>query len=324
MRPGFLPALLLMAAPCLAEPAPGIARLADATDPARPLALSVWYPADAAGSEEIGGNAVFEGTAAAPDAPLPEGSFPLVVISHGGLRSAADSGAWLGAALAQAGFIAVEVNAPRPGDAAGAVDEIWQRPRDISRALDLVLGLPAWADRVDASRISALGLALGGTASLAAIGAELDVEQYLRSCDGTGTGAPDCGWYAAQGAALGDVDREGLARPAHDPRFSAAVAIDPEYPHTLLAGFHAITRPTLIVALGGDAPASGGSGPVETAAIPEASVFDAFAICTRAGREILEEEGEDPALCGPLPDGRAGIHAKLAAQIAEFLGAARE
>ncbi len=132
-------ALIMAATPGLAQTAAGFASLRDSSVTGRPLSLSIWYPSQERASGSVGGNAVFEGAPAAADAPVPDGPFPLVVVSHGGLRSASDTGAWLSASMARAGHVVVEVNAPRPDDAAAALDEIWRRPEDIRRALDLVL-----------------------------------------------------------------------------------------------------------------------------------------------------------------------------------------
>ncbi|MFW2541248.1 hypothetical protein ACN2XU_01305 [Primorskyibacter sp. 2E107] len=94
-------------------------------------------------------------TPAVRNAPPPAQPLPLIVPSHGGLRSAVDSGAWLDAALAEAGGLVVEVNAPRPRDASQATAEIWQGPTDISRTLDSLLGSADWAGRIDPGRIAA-------------------------------------------------------------------------------------------------------------------------------------------------------------------------
>lgn len=319
MKPGSVVALVAMAAPCFADPAPGVASLVDASDAARPLELTIWYPSDSEANDEIGGNAVFSGASAAPNAPVPAGRLHLVVMSHGGLRSAADSGAWLGASLARVGFMAVEFNAPRPNNAATAVNEIWRRPRDISRAVDLILGDPAWARHVDQDRMSVLGFALGGTAALSVAGAAIDPELYLQSCSTGGPGAPDCGWYAAQNVALDQVDRRELARSGRDPRFGSAVALAPEYLAAFEGSAIPAAVPTLMIRLDKDMSRSDEGDGVRTVLIPEASRFDAFPVCTEAGPRILLEEGGDPALCGASSEIRTQVHDEIAGTIASFL-----
>ncbi len=265
----------------------------------------------------VGGNAVFTGTAATADAPMTAGPLPLVVLSHGGLRSAPDSGAWLGASLAQAGFIVVEVNASRPENAATAANEIWQRPRDISRALDMILGTPAWADHVDRDRLSVIGFALGGTAALSLTGSALDMDAYARSCTSGEAPAPDCAWFAARNVTLDQVDPGGFASLKPDPRLSAAIILEPEYPAVLKGG----TVPTLLVSLSAEPVAVTGRS-LETIAIPEATGFDAFATCTQAGPEILLEEDGDPALCGTSAEARAHVHDAITGAIRSFLAEA--
>ena len=305
--------LALTALPCLADPAPGLAPLSDATNADRPLALSLWYPSAEEPSGSIGGNAVFQGVPAATGAVLPESQLSLVVVSHGGLRSAANSGAWLSAALAQAGFVVAEVNAPRPESAAAALDEIWQRPQDIRRAIDIVLGNDTWRGRIDADRIAVIGFALGGTAALSLAGAGMDAQGYMDSC--SGGQAPDCGWLAAQGVSLTDTSPAGLARLSPDPRVTAAVALGPEYMASL--DLAPMTAPALLIALGPEALAASAAA-ARSVTLPEASIYDGFAACTEAGPAILEEDGAG-AICGTSAASREAVHQRLTEVIASFL-----
>lgn len=309
-----VPALAL---PCSADPVPGIAFLADDPAQERPLSLSIWYPGEAGASVLIGGNAVFAGTSAAPDASVAGGPFPLVVLSHGGLRSAANSGAWLGALLASSGFLVVEINAPAAETAQAAVDEIWHRPRDISRALDMMLGDPVWAGHVDPARISVVGFALGGTAALTVAGAEFDAVDYLRACSGPKVEGPDCAWYAAQDVTLESVDQVQLGQMGQDSRVVSAIAIAPEYQSAFQGGVDAAGTAVLIVALGGQAVPD--MPHARHVSIHDAQAFDAFALCTDAGPPILLEEGENPALCGAGQKTRARVHQEIADAIRDFL-----
>ncbi|APE43889.1 hypothetical protein BOO69_11075 [Sulfitobacter alexandrii] len=315
----YLVLLLLALCPLIAvaEPAPGVARLAQVGGPERQIDLTIWYPSDTEAAEVVGGNAVFRGATAAPAAPLPTGRLPLVIVSHGGLRSATDSGAWLSAALARRDMIAVEVNGPRVTGAGDAVDEIWQRPRDIVATMDRVLSDPVWSRHVDTNRISVVGFALGGTAALLAGGARIDPAIFAASCDGAG--GPDCGWLERQGRTLADVRRDRLDRMRGDPRVASVVAVAPEYRAAWQDGMGRMSAPAHIVRLG----APGGPAPdgATLAAIPDAAPADAFAVCTETGSRILREDGGDPALCASSPDARRAVHARLLDQVLEGLAA---
>ena len=317
----YAASILLLSSPglalaCSGNAVPGISLLAD--DPAqdRPLSLSIWYPSEGGTSVEIGGNAVFSGTEAALEAPAVCGPLPLILLSHGGLRSAADSGAWLAAAMAKKQFLVVEINARAPSTAQEATSEIWRRRRDISRALDMILSDTVWAGHVDQQRISVVGFALGGTAALTVAGIEFDAMKYLGACIGPDAEGPDCGWYARQGVALGSVDRARLSQPGRDGRIASAVAIAPEYPSAFHREENAAAA-VLVIALGQQSGLE--ALPVRHALVPEAQTFDAFASCTDVGSKILLDEGEDPALCGEGLNVRADIHEQIADIIGEFL-----
>ncbi|WP_084076851.1 hypothetical protein [Demequina sp. NBRC 110057] len=120
-------------------------------DPAshRPVALTVWEPSGA-------------------DGPL-----PLTLLSHGTGGAVAQL-AWLAEALAAAGHLVVGVDHHGNTSAEDYLPEgfalPWERPRDLSCALDWALGaLP-----VDPARVTAAGFSLGGYSCAALAGARLD------------------------------------------------------------------------------------------------------------------------------------------------------
>lgn len=318
MRLGLSLALFLAAAPCLAQPAAGVVHLSETTVAERPLSLSIWYPSEGEASETVGGNPVFEGVPAAPDARFPDGAFPLVVVSHGGLRSAADSGAWLSSAITRAGYVVVEVNAPRPENAVAALDEIWRRPQDIRRVIDLMLSDKAWGQRVDDRSISVAGFALGATAAFSVAGAELDVARYMGSCAADSEMEnPDCGWYAKQGVDPSQTSQESLAQLVRDPRVTAVIGVNPEY----LTALGAVPAEVgaLWISLGDPDDVSDDDQLAKDVVIPNASVFDAFAVCTDAGPDILQEEAGDPSLCGASSEARRAIQQKISDAVISFL-----
>lgn len=215
-------------------------------------------------------------------------------------------------------YLAIEINAPRPTDADVAVNEIWQRPDDISRALDAILSDPEWSERIDKDRLSVVGFALGGTAAMELAGASLDSQSFVQSCDAPAQG-PDCAWFKSQNIALAAVDQIELAKPRRDTRIASVVAISPEYSAAFSGGLSSVDAPTLLVALDDDkALQSDPSAHVTQAAIAGSTVFDGFQTCTPAGPEILADDGGDPALCGASAQERHQIHDAILSKITRF------
>ncbi len=316
----FFSFFIACATPSFAEQSLGVTSIA-VTDEAqtRPLNLSLWYPGSGGTQEDAGANAVFTGVIAGRDAMVTEDRLPVVFVSHGGLRSAEDSGAWLTAGLARAGYLAVEVNSPRPTNAATAVDEIWHRPNDVSRSVDAILRDPVWSEHINKDRIFVVGFALGGTAALELAGGNLDLQSYNLSCDEPAQG-PDCAWYQSQDVALSAVDQIELAKPRRDTRISSVVAISPEYYDVFSGRQSSVEAPTLVVDLGHDnaLPSVTPTDLFTQAPFRDASVFDGFQTCTPAGPEILADDGGDPALCGASTEARQQAHDAILNKIKGF------
>ncbi|NDV99045.1 hypothetical protein [Salipiger sp. PrR002] len=290
----------------------------------RGISMTIWYPAqsDAGASELVGRNAVFEGTPAQREASPQPGKLPLVLLSHGGLRSAEQSGAWLAARLAAGGFIVAEVSGQRPRDQASAVGEIWRRPAELGQALDLLLSDPDWQMRIDETRVAVAGVALGGTAALMLGGGQIDAAAYARNCDSSHP-APDCDWFAKGGVDPASVDVQALSLERRDPRVRAVLALAPEY----LAEFRPDTlapRRAATKVYGLAEPAAGETrlavqAGIEVRPLEDARLYDLFARCTPDGAKLLEEEGGDPALCGSTAEDRAAVHEAVASDALHFL-----
>jgi predicted dienelactone hydrolase len=289
------------------------------------ISVLLWYPA-AAGGEPVlvGDNAVFRGAPAFRDAPPAIGVFPVILLSHGGLRSAPGLDGWVAARLAAQGFI---VAAPRLRgarlEAAEAVREIWLRPADLTATLTALHGDPVWGGRIDAARVGALGFQLGGSSALALAGARLDAAAYARSCD-DGTGL-DCAWFARNGVDLHKVDAAQIERSHLDPRIKAVFVVDPE-----LAGIFtdqslaSVSVPVHVTNLGRreamlpglNAESLEGRIPAARyALLPDATHFDAFSPCKPQGAAILRSEGDDDGLCAGDLAAREAVHDQLGTMI---------
>jgi len=146
----------------------------------RPIRATLWYPSSGGGQEEDF-ESEGETTRLRRDGEIASTkALPLILVSHGSGGNVAQM-FWLGRTLAQRGFIvlAVDHNGTPEEELHTAPLTLsdffgWERPRDLSIALDQVLAEPALAGRIDRERIGAAGFSLGATTALWLAGARLD------------------------------------------------------------------------------------------------------------------------------------------------------
>ena len=180
-----------------------------------PLKGAVWYPCAEPTSDLKLGPFVLNVT---KDCAVTGERLPLVVISHG--RTGSYIGHWDTAeALANAGFVVVAIN--HPGDNAldkGRTDDFGvfiERPTDVKRVIDFMLGPWRGAASLDAGRIGIFGFSRGGFTALVAIGAKLSSSKLGILCEGVNR--PNC---------KGDGN-ESVPELVHSSRIKAAVIADP-------------------------------------------------------------------------------------------------
>lgn len=288
--------------------------------------LTLWYPAKQDGSPELFGDSkIFKGVPARRNASFADGTFPVVLLAHGGLRSNPGLAGWIAAYLAARGRFVVQVHAPQltEADAAAAVAEVWLRPTDISAALSAVEADPALATHLDLDKVGVVGFFLGGTSALAVAGTRLDADRYKQSCDQPGTD-PDCRWFAKHGVDLHQIDDALVSKFHLDSRIKVAVAVNPELSTSLAADSLAgIKIPVQVIALGQPQPEysvlQDQIPNARSAIISDAVPFSAFSQCTSKSSAILAEEGEDDAICR---DGESRSREQIQAEIGSIIEAA--
>ena len=319
-----LAGLLLSAAPCRAAglsfiqvPLPGAASMAGA----------VWSPcAMPPGEVPIGGGQTLPGT---KDCPIKGDHLPLIVISHG-------FGGWFGGhhdtaeALADAGFIVAAIN--HPGDSGRSPDPsrkytlaaITDRPADIKRLIDYMLGAWPQAAKIDPDRIGFFGFSRGGFTGLALIGGDVDWRAALpRLCPPEST-IPACVEARKQGLATAPIPDVQLA---HDARVKAAVIADPFLgAYFMPDSLKTVRAPVQLWAsqFGGDGvhpddsvTAAGNlPGSPVVHQVPDSAHFAFLAPCTPVQARVVPQFCTDPAGFD-----RAAFHARFDAQIVAFMRA---
>lgn len=297
------------------------------------LAFDIWYPAEPGGKAvTVGGNGVFFGTPAGRNAPMREGSFPLVLISHGAGGNAGQFG-WIASALADQGYVVVLPN--HPGTTSGnanaeAAVRVWERPQDLTAVLDHMTEHRAAFDYVDFDSVAVLGFSAGGYTALAVSGARVDPGRLQTFCDESDHGMSDCAFLSHFGVDLHQMDLSPAAQDLRDTRVTTGVIVDPGIISTVTSeSLASIEIPLFVINLGDDASVPAGVHAWEASQVipnsehlfvPDATHFSFLAECTERGPEILVKEGEPDPLCA---DGgrrsRSELHSELARRIIAYL-----
>jgi predicted dienelactone hydrolase len=260
---------------------------ANADGPA--LQGAMWYPCAEPPGEVSLGKITLPGV---KDCPLIGENLPLIVVSHG------KHGSFIGhhdtdEVLADAGFVVAAIN--HPGDNYADLsrsDDLSiyvERPTDIKRLIDFMLGPSPFASKIDLQHIGFFGFSRGGYTGLVLIGANPDWASATTVC-----------LYVASHACDQILRKEFPAQPlTHDPRIKAAVIADP-----LSTAFNADSFAAVRVPVQLWASERGGDGvlPHDVAAVDQSLPTEhAYRVVSNAGHFAFLPPCP-PALAAALPE----------------------
>lgn len=291
------------------------------------LDVTVWYPASSGGkSTMLGENMFLVGTPAMLDAPISDGKFPLILLSHGaGLAGNAQALSWIAMPLAEQGFV---VAAPtHPGNAganrsAAETMKLWLRPADITETLNAMDKAPFFEEHLEHDKVGTLGLSMGGSTALAIAGARIDAKRLAGYCDTDALNPSLCGWVRQSGVDLHAMDLTSAGRDNGDTRIRFAMAIDPAPVDVFeFNSFSRISIPVELVNLGqpGKIPLTAQAAKIAKAipnatyaTIEDASHYSMFGECKPGASELAEAEKIGDPICMDGGDRtRREIHTEL-------------
>lgn len=186
-----------------------------------------------------------------------------------------------------------------------------ERPTDIKRVIDFMLGPWPHAGKIDNRRIGIFGFSRGGHTGLVAIGANPYFGKRLRLCEGKDSALCD------------EVHKGELPELAHDPRIKAAVIADPLSVFFTAESFKAVKVP---VQLWGSERGRDGVTPESVVGIanelPMKPEFHAvpnsqhFAFLARCPADLAKSA---PAICADEPGfDRAAFHRGFDGEVLAF------
>jgi predicted dienelactone hydrolase len=297
----------------------------------RALVTTVWYPA-------IAGAAMTAHVVGPPEAPWfrlgdwaddaqpADGHFPLVVLSHG-TGGSAHIMSWLARGLASRGYVVASVN--HPGN--NALEDYtaegfliwWERARDLTTVVDMLLKDSSLKSLIDPKRIGGAGFSLGGYTMFEIVGGRTDpglFQKFCRSAQAQGcSDPPEFPNLFARRAELETASQQfqSAVRQAgssfRDPRIRGVFAIAPALgPAFVPDSLRDIKVPVAIVAGTEDRVVPVGPNAKRLAALtPRASLtlyagaghYTFLAPCTEAGVQA------QPQICTDAVDlDRTAIH----------------
>lgn len=289
---------------------------------------TVWYPAQPGVQQQpltIGppGAPLFVAGSSAVDAPVAQGRWPILLLSHGNGGSARMMG-WFGTALAHSGYVVVAVDHPG-NNGVDAMTEagsilVWNRVDDLAAALAAVQTDPALAPHVDAARLGLVGYSAGGFTALVAAGARPDMSRLAAFCNASPKDGvcmpqaenPEITVERRMAAAATPELAPWVARSAEDrriPNVRAVFLMAPAIVQAFESGELAQLEAPLSVVVGdADAVASPASnseviaeanGNARLQVLPLVGHYDFLANCTELGRKragkLCEVKADKPA-----------------------------
>lgn len=198
----------------------------------RPILIDWWYPIDDQVTSRYN-YGLGEGRAVEA-AQMSEGTFPLVMLSHGAMGSARNY-SWIAELLARNGYVVAGVShfgesyvyGPETVDPA-AVLRVWERPLDISAALSFVETDSVMSGSVDMQRVGFVGHSSGGATAMQLAGVTFDGSRIVEYC-ATSDSSEDrgCDYARAFSADSPIVGVPDVSTSFEEPRIRVYVALDP-------------------------------------------------------------------------------------------------
>lgn len=304
----------------------------------RPVVTEVWYPTsdslkatDEYFSPFLRSHTVRNGT-------LPNMQHPLIMISHGngGNRFSLE---WLAQSLVEKGYVVAAVDHwgnTLDNKIPSEFVKPWERPLDISIAIDRLLEDTEFKEIIDPGKIGALGFSYGGYTVIALAGAVLDYSEllkYYQSPQGKADLSEINEFPGEQDALLALMEDESFIRstqhipPLKDSRIKAIFAISPGTAQGFVSTdqFEDVQDPVFIVGCEADLVT-----PVERYArhyhkmIPESEYFEfpgevGHYVMLAVATDEVKKEAPVPFVDHPSVD-RQQVHQRVKELSAGFFG----
>jgi len=261
------------------------------------IQVSVFYPSDEKEEYILGEHKLFISEKFAFEKKILDSRFPIVLLSHGGLRSSNNQINWLAKYLASNGYIVLLTKAISL-DIKSVIYEPWFRVNDMNIAYKYLTKHAFFKNHLDNKNINIVSFLLGATSSLLYVGVTFDFKKYINQCSGIKKSI-DCLWYEKNNVSFTNFDTSVVKNISTSTNIKKLILFDTEL-STLFNknSLKGLNQNTFIVNLANNTPLLQNN--IENSKytnILNSNVFSSFSLCSKKGKKILKGDKHNPSLC---------------------------
>jgi len=284
------------------------------------IQVSVFYPSDEKEEYILGEHKLFISEKFAFEKKILDSRFPIVLLSHGGLRSSNNQINWLAKYLASNGYIVLLTKAISL-DIKSVIYEPWFRVNDMNIAYKYLTKHAFFKNHLDNKNINIVSFLLGATSSLLYVGVTFDFKKYINQCSGIKKSI-DCLWYEKNNVSFTNFDTSVVKNISTSTNIKKLILFDTEL-STLFNknSLKGLNQNTFIVNLANNTPLLQNN--IENSKytnILNSNVFSSFALCSKKGKKILKGDKNNPSLCSNSNNiDKKVIHNKIEKIVLDYL-----
>ncbi len=266
------------------------------------IQVSVFYPSDEKEEYILGEHKLFISEKFAFEKKILNSRFPVVLLSHGGLRSSNNQINWLAKYLASNGYIVLLTKAKNL-DTKSVIYEPLFRVNDMNIAYKHLSKQAFFKNHLDDKNINIVSFLLGATSSLLYVGVTFDFKKYINQCRSIKK-SMDCLWYEKNKISFTNFDTSLVKKVIPLANVKKLILFDTEL-STLFnkKSLEGLTQNILIINLANNISLLDNNKLQNNiknskyTKVLNSNVFSSFSLCSKKGKKILKGDKNNPNLC---------------------------
>jgi len=248
---------------------------------------------------------------------IKKGKYPLLLLSHGGLRSSLNQINWLAKNLAKEGFIVLLTRSNL--DKKFVLYEPWFRANDIYIAFEKLKNDKKFKNSIDFENINSVGFLLGASSLILSSSAKINYTSYKNQC--SNSQSLDCAWYEKSSINLDSFDKKIIKDIQVSLPIKKAVLFDTEHSKIFDKNSLKSSKSDFYFINLSNMKALDNShfnDKYKYEKIKNTNAFSSFSLCTNKGELILKGTEDNKNICFDNNSKKKVIHEIILNRILEY------